>query len=409
MPAQALVSIPRARPVFAPRPMTFSHLETLLQQRLAERHAQHRYRNRQVLDTGQRPLVRVGGRPYLSFCSNDYLGLAGDPRLVAALQQGAERWGVGSGASHLISGHSGPHQDLEEALAEFTGRPRALLFSSGYMANMGVIQALVGPGDQVLQDELNHASLLDGGLLSRARFQRFRHADSDDVARRLSRIERGLTLVVTDGVFSMDGDLAPLPALAAAAQAHQAALLVDDAHGIGVLGAEGAGIVAHYNLGEAEVPILIGTLGKAFGTCGAFVAGSETLIEALIQFARTYIFTTALPPAIASATLASLDLVRGDQWRRERLRELVQRFRSGAEQLGLSVLSSPTPIQCVLLGEDDRVMRVGAALRERGLLVGTIRPPTVPAGTARLRITLCATHTDEDVDALLQGLADVDV
>lgn len=387
--------------------MTSSHLETLLQQRLAERHAQHRYRSRSVLASAQQPRVVVGGKSFLSFCSNDYLGLASDPRLVSALQQGAERWGVGSGASHLISGHSGPHHELEQALAAFTGRPRALLFSSGYMANMGVIQALVGRGDQVLQDELNHASLLDGGLLSRARFQRYRHADSADAERRLAKIDSGLSLIVTDGVFSMDGDLAPLPELATAAQAHRAALLVDDAHGVGVLGRDGAGIVAHYGLDVNKVPILIGTLGKAFGTCGAFVAGSETLIEALIQFARTYIFTTALPPAIASATLASLELVRSETWRRERLAALVQRFRQGAEQLGLALLPSPTPIQCVLLGDDDRVMRVGTALRERGLLVGTIRPPTVPAGTARLRITLCATHSDDDVDTLLQGLADV--
>lgn len=387
--------------------MTASYLENLLQQRLAERHAQHRYRHRSVLASAQQPRVVVGGKSFLSFCSNDYLGLASDPRLVSALQQGAERWGVGSGASHLISGHSGPHHELEQALATFTGRPRALLFSSGYMANMGVIQALVGRGDQVLQDELNHASLLDGGLLSRARFQRFRHADSADAEQRLAKIDSGLPLLVTDGVFSMDGDLAPLPELAAAAQAHRAALLVDDAHGVGVLGRDGAGIVAHYGLDVNEVPILIGTLGKAFGTYGAFVAGSETLIEALIQFARTYIFTTALPPAIASATLASLELVRSETWRRERLAALVQRFRQGAEQLGLALLPSPTPIQCVLLGDDDRVMRVGTALRERGLLVGTIRPPTVPAGTARLRITLCATHSDDDVDTLLQGLADV--
>lgn len=387
--------------------MTASYLENLLQQRLAERHAQHRYRSRSVLASAQQARVVADGKPFLSFCSNDYLGLASDPRLVRALQQGAERWGVGSGASHLISGHSGPHHELEQALAAFTRRPRALLFSSGYMANMGVIQALVGPGDQILQDELNHASLLDGGLLSRARFQRFRHADDADAARRLAKIDSGLPLVVTDGVFSMDGDLAPLPELAMAAQAHRAALLVDDAHGIGVLGRDGAGIVAHYHLGVDEVPILIGTLGKAFGTYGAFVAGSDALIEALIQFARTYIFTTALPPAIASATLASLELVRSEDWRRERLQTLVQRFRQGAEQLGLSLLPSSTPIQCVLLGDDDRVMRVGAALRERGLLVGTIRPPTVPAGTARLRITLCATHADDDVDKLLQGLADV--
>lgn len=387
--------------------MSSSLLETLLKQRLAQRYAEQRYRSRSVLESPQQPQVVVAGRSCLSFCSNDYLGLANDPRVVAALKAGADRWGVGSGASHLISGHAGPHHELEEALAEFTGRPRALLFSSGYMANLGVIQALVGAGDQVLQDALNHASLLDGGLLSRARFQRYRHGDSVDLARRLAKIEKGLPLVVTDGVFSMDGDLAPLPELVAAARQYDAPLMVDDAHGVGVLGSEGAGTVTYFGLSHTDVPVLMGTLGKAFGTYGAFIAGSETLIEALIQFARTYIFTTALPPAVASASLVSLELVRTEYWRRERLLELIQRFRRGAEQLGLALLPSSTPIQCVLLGDEARVMAVGKALRERGLLVGTIRPPTVPVGTARLRITLCAGHTGADVDTLLQGLSDV--
>ncbi len=387
--------------------MTVSRLETLLQQRLNARRAEHRYRSRSVLEGPQQPQAVVGGKPCLSFCSNDYLGLANDPRLIAALQRGAEQWGVGSGASHLISGHAGPHHELEDALAALTGRPRAVLFSSGYMANLGVIQALVGTGDQVLQDELNHASLLDGGLLSRARFQRYRHGDSADLARRLARVEKGLPLVVSDGVFSMDGDLAPLPELARIARDHDAPLMVDDAHGFGVLGREGAGTVAHYGLDAEAVSIVVGTLGKAFGTFGAFVAGSEALIEALIQFARTYIFTTALPPAVASATLASLELVRTEQWRRDRLAELVARFRAGAQALGLDLLPSPTPIQCLPLGDDARVMAVGAALRERGLWVGAIRPPTVPAGTARLRITFSATHSDADLDRLLQGLADV--
>ena len=346
----------------------------------------------------------MDGQRLLAFCSNDYLGLASHPEVIRALREGAERWGVGGGASHLVIGHSGPHHQLEEALAEFTGRPRALLFSTGYMANLAAVTALVGRGDTVLQDRLNHASLLDAGLLSGARFSRYLHNDAASLAARLDKAE-GDTLVVSDGVFSMDGDLADLPALSAAARARDAWLMVDDAHGFGVLGASGGGCVEHFGLGMSEVPVLVGTLGKAFGTAGAFVAGSEELIETLIQFARPYIYTTSQPPAVACATLQSLRLLREEGWRREHLQRLIARFREGATALGLTLMDSPTPIQPLLVGDSGRAMRLSARLRERGLLVGAIRPPTVPAGTARLRITLTAAHDEAQVDRLLDGLA----
>lgn len=277
-----------------------------LASRLASRRAEDLYRQRPLLESAQGPDVVVDGQPLLAFCSNDYLGLANHPEVIAALRAGAERWGVGGGASHLVVGHSGPHHELELALAEFTGRPRALLFSTGYMANLGAVTALVGKGDTVLEDRLNHASLLDAGLLSGARFSRYLHNDPASLAARLDKAE-GNTLVVTDGVFSMDGNLADLPALAAVAQARGAWLMVDDAHGFGPLGASGGGIVEHFGLGQEQVPVLIGTLGKGFGTAGAFVAGSEELIETLIQYARPYIYTTSQPPAVACATLKSLE------------------------------------------------------------------------------------------------------
>ena len=376
-----------------------------LSARLAERQAAHLYRQRPLLQSPQGPLVQVDGRELLAFCSNDYLGLANHPDVVAAMQQGAARWGVGGGASHLVIGHSTPHHELEEALAEFTGRPRALLFSTGYMANLAAVTALVGRGDSVLEDRLNHASLLDAGLLSGARFSRYLHNDVASLASRLEKTD-GNTLVVTDGVFSMDGDLAELPALCAAARARGAWLMVDDAHGFGPLGATGGGIVEHFGLGIEDVPVLVGTLGKGFGTAGAFVAGSEELIETLIQFARPYIYTTSQPPAVACATLKSLELLRSEHWRREHLNRLVARFRQGAEQIGLSLMDSPTPIQPILVGDSERALQLSARLRERGLLVGAIRPPTVPAGTARLRVTLTASHSEAQLDRLLDGLAD---
>ncbi|GGE48438.1 8-amino-7-oxononanoate synthase [Halopseudomonas oceani] len=374
-----------------------------LSARLTERRAAHLYRQRPLLQTPQGVEVQVDGEQLLSFCSNDYLGLANDPRINEAFVDGVRRWGTGGGASHLVTGHSAAHHALEDALADFTGRPRALLMSCGYMANMGTVTALVGQGDTVLEDRLNHASLLDAGLLSGARFSRYLHNDAGSLRGRLSKAQ-GNTLVVTDGVFSMDGDLADLPALCAEATAAQAWTMVDDAHGFGCLGAQGGGIVEHFGLSTEQVPVLVGTLGKAFGTAGAFVAGSEALIESLIQFARPYIYTTSQPPAVAHATLTSLQLVREEHWRRDHLAVLIRRFRAGVSALGLELMDSPTPIQPIVVGSSERALALSAALRARGLLVTAIRPPTVPQGTARLRVTLSAAHTEQQVDRLLYAL-----
>ncbi|MEE4305847.1 8-amino-7-oxononanoate synthase [Pseudomonas alliivorans] len=374
-----------------------------LRTRLEARRHEHLYRQRPLLQTPQGPLVVVDGKPLLAFCNNDYMGLANHPEVIAAWQAGAERWGVGGGASHLVIGHSTPHHELEEALAELTGRPRALLFSNGYMANLGTVTALVGQGDTVLEDRLNHASLLDAGLLSGARFSRYLHNDVTSLESRLEKAV-GDTLVVTDGVFSMDGDVADLPALVRAAKAKGAWLMVDDAHGFGPLGANGAGLVEHFGLSMEDVPVLIGTFGKSFGTSGAFVAGSEELIETLIQFARPYIYTTSQPPALACATLKSLELLRTEQWRREHLSHLIRQFRQGAEQLGLQLMDSFTPIQPILIGDAGRALRLSQLLRERGVMVTAIRPPTVPVGSARLRVTLSAAHTEAQVQLLLNAL-----
>lgn len=376
-----------------------------LSTRLAERRAANLYRQRPLLESPQGPLVQVDGRQLLAFCSNDYLGLANHPQVIEAWRAGAEKWGVGGGASHLVIGHSTPHHQLEEALAEFTGRPRALLFSTGYMANLGAVTALVGQGDSVLEDRLNHASLLDAGLLSGARFSRYLHNDGVSLANRLRKVT-GNTLIVTDGVFSMDGDLADLPSLCAEARRTNAWVMVDDAHGFGPLGATGGGIVEHFGLGVDDVQVLVGTLGKAFGTAGAFVAGSDDLIEALVQFARPYIYTTSQPPALACATLKSLELLRSEHWRREHLNALIQRFREGAKAIGLELMDSATPIQPILIGDSGRALQLSQMLRDRGLLVTAIRPPTVPAGSARLRVTLSAAHSLAQLELLLEALAE---
>jgi 8-amino-7-oxononanoate synthase len=381
-------------------------LEQTLQQRLAERRALSRYRVRPVVQSPQTPEIQVDGRRLTAFCSNDYLGLATHPKVIEAFHLAVDRYGVGSGASHLVCGHSQEHHKLEEELAEFTGRARALLFSTGYMANLGAVNALIGRGDAVFEDRLNHASLLDAGLLSGARFQRFRHNDTNHLRKQLQASDARHKMIVVDGVFSMDGDLAPLPELAQVAQEFDAWLMVDDAHGLGCLGAKGGGCLDHFGLTQEDVPILMGTLGKAFGTFGAFVAGSEALIESLIQFARPYIYTTALPPAVAAATRAALRLVREEGDRRVHLQNLVQRFRSGAQAIGLELWPSPSAIQPIIVGDDARALRLTDALRERGFWVSTIRPPTVPEGTARLRVTLSAAHTVAQVDGLLNALAE---
>ncbi|MEA3278556.1 MAG: 8-amino-7-oxononanoate synthase [Pseudomonadota bacterium] len=370
--------------------------------RLRDRHL---YRVRRVLDGPQGPRPVIDGRPLLAFCSNDYLGLANHPEVVAALKRGADSYGAGSGAAHLVTGHSSAHHALEEELADFLGRPRALLFSTGYMANLGVISALTGRRDRVFQDRLNHASLLDGALLSRAQLRRYPHADAKALARMLDG--EGGRLVATDGVFSMDGDLAPLPELAEAARQANTLLMVDDAHGLGVLGESGRGSPDHFELDPQQVPILVGTLGKAFGTFGAFVSGSEELIETLIQRARSYVYTTAPPPAVAMATRASLKIVRRESWRRERLGDLITRFRAGAAQLGLPLMDSRTPIQPIVAGSAERALSWSRHLEKSAILVSAIRPPTVPEGSARLRVTFSAAHSEADVDRLLDSLSEL--
>jgi 8-amino-7-oxononanoate synthase len=382
------------------------NIDASLQKALQERRAADLYRQRRLVGSAQQPLLHVEGKPLLAFCSNDYLGLANHPKVKQAFVRATESYGVGSGASHLVNGHSLEHHALEEELAAFTGRERALLFSTGYMANLGTVNALLGRSDAVFEDRLNHASLLDAGLLSGAQFQRFPHNDCEQLHKRLAKSEAARKLIVVDGVFSMDGDTAPLPELAALADRHQAWLMVDDAHGFGCLGAQGGGCAEHFGLSADQLPILVGTLGKAFGTFGAFVAGSEALIETLIQFARTYIYTTALPPAVAAATRASLQLLQEEGWRREHLQALVQQFRAGAAERGLTLMDSISPIQPIMLGSEKAALAVCQALEARGFWVPAIRPPTVPVGTARLRVTLSAEHTAEHVESLLNALSD---
>lgn len=369
--------------------------------------AESRFRQRRVVASPQGPVIEVDGRRLLSFCSNDYLGLANHPDIAAAFKRGIDRWGTGSGAAHLITGHSEAHHALEEELADWLGRERALLFSTGYMANLGAVTALTGRGDTVIEDRLNHASLLDAGLLSGARMSRFHHADMDHLAKRLAGREDGEKLVVTDGVFSMDGDVPPLKAMAALAKQHQAWLMVDDAHGLGPMGAEGRGCVDEAGLSAEDVPILVGTLGKAFGSSGAFVAGSAELIDTLINKARPYIYTTAQPPAVAEATRAALRLVRSEQWRRDHLNDLIEQLRRGCESMGLELMPSGSAIQPLVVGDSATAVNMSKALEEQGLLVPAIRPPTVPEGSARLRITLSAGHSREQVDKLLEALADL--
>lgn len=341
-----------------------------------------------------------------SFISNDYLGLAQHPALKKALCAAAEKYGSGSGASHLLGGHSAPHQQLEEELTAFTGRERALLFSTGYMANLGVLTALLQKGDCVLQDKLNHASLLDGGLFSGADFRRYLHSDINSLEKHLTRCADKKVLVATDGVFSMDGDIAPLPELAVLCQQHQALLMVDDAHGFGVLGKNGAGSCEHFSLSQNAVPILMGTFGKALGSFGAFVAGSNDLIEMLIQFARPFIYTTALPPAQTAATSSALGLLKTESWRREKLQNNIAFFKQQAAQRQLALQDSPTAIQPLLIGSSVRVMQIDKQMRQRGFLVGAVRPPTVADNAARLRITLSAIHEEKDMAHLLDAIAD---
>lgn len=349
----------------------------------------------------------VDGRKLVNFCSNDYLGLANHPAIRKAFISGVEKYGTGSGAAHLVNGHSAAHHALEAELAEFTGYPKALLFSTGYMANLGIAQALCSRGDAIFEDRLNHASLLDAGLLSGARLQRYQHLNAVELEKKLSARDKGEKLVMSDGVFSMDGDAAPINQLATVCQQQDAWLMIDDAHGFGALGENGRGSLEQQNVSTDRVPIYMATLGKALGCAGAFVAGDEDLIEYLIQTARSYIYTTASPPAVAEATRASLKVVAEESWRRKKLQQHIDQFQQGAQQLGLNLLPSATAIQPIVLGDAETALTASQKLLQQGLLITAIRPPTVPEGTARLRITLRADHQTEQIDQLLEALSTV--
>ncbi|MBS0358973.1 MAG: 8-amino-7-oxononanoate synthase [Proteobacteria bacterium] len=395
-------------------------LEILLKKRLDDRKSKVLYRVRHARFSPQKPEVVYQGRSLLSFSSNDYLGLANHPEVVSAFQRGAEKYGVGSGASSVISGYTSAHAALEEELSEFLGYPRVLLFSNGYMANLGVLKALLKKGDHLFQDKLNHASLIDGGLFSGAHFKRYLHNDLSSLKRELCRpgcesghpereqchpsLCEGSRLIVSDGVFSMDGDLAHIPDLSRLARQYAATLMIDDAHGMGVLGATGRGSLEHHGLKVGDVDILTASFGKSFGASGAFVAANEMIIESCIQFARTYTYHTNFPAAIAEACRVSLQLIQKESWRREKLQKLVHLFKKGAKELGLKLSPSDTPIQPLMIGDEATALAVSDSLYQKGILALALRAPSVPKGSARLRITFSAEHTEEQVQQLLHAL-----
>jgi len=374
-----------------------------LHQDLDERASLGLLRQRRMLQSPQSPHIDIEGKSYLSFCSNDYLGLANHPQLIAALQQGAADYGVGAGAAHLVSGHAQVHHELEIALADFVGKPAALLFSTGYMANLGTVQALVGRGDTVFADKLNHASLNDAMQLSRATVLRYRHNDIGHLAELLEKTGSGRKLIITDAVFSMDGDMAPLPGLLALCERHDAWLLVDDAHGFGVLGEGGRGSLSHFGIASPRI-VSMATLGKAVGVSGAFVAAEQVVIDTLINHARSYVYTTATPPALANAVLASLHLMEQGEDMRAHLQRLIAQLRSGFHELPWKLMPSNTAIQPMLVGDNQQTLNLSEGLSERGIWVAAIRPPTVPQGEARLRITLSAAHRAGDVTRLIEAL-----
>ncbi|MFT5502694.1 MAG: 8-amino-7-oxononanoate synthase [Gammaproteobacteria bacterium] len=379
-----------------------------LEETLNEARVSGLYRSRRVSESAQSVHTVINGKPLIAFCSNDYLGLANHPEVNSAFKSAIDQWGSGSGSAHLINGHSRIHHECEEQLARLTGRDRALLFSTGYMANIAVATTLVGRRDFIFQDKLNHASLIDAARLSRATTHRYRHNDLDHLEYQLGRSDQaGRKLIMTDGVFSMDGDQAPLSELTRLADKYEAWTMVDDAHGFGVLGESGGGLLDSLSLNQSQVPVMMATLGKAVGTAGAFVAGSDALIESLIQSARPYIFTTAMPPAIAAATLCSLNMIETESWRRERLKSLISHFKNRINGLGCRLLDSNTAIQPIIIGDNQLCNDLSAQLYQRGFLVTAIRPPTVPKNTARLRVTLSAQHSVDDIDGLIDSLADI--
>jgi 8-amino-7-oxononanoate synthase len=389
-------------------------MDQVLQPDLTSRQQQSLYRQRNIIDGPQQIHLNIAGRTFLSFSSNDYLGLANHPDIIHQFKKGVNQYGVGSGAAHLVSGHSRVHHLLEEELAEFTGRSRALLFSTGYMANLGIATALAGKHDFIFQDKLNHASLIDAARLSRARLIRYVHNDMQMLSRLLAREADAANgaakgdptrqLIMSDAVFSMDGDIAEVNQMSQICQQHNAWMMLDDAHGFGVLGETGAGTAQACGLDQQQLPVYMATLGKAMGVFGAFVAGSETLIETLIQQSRPYIYTTAMPAALAQALRESLRITRNESWRREKLNTLIQRFKQGAKQLGLPLMESMTPIQPILVGDSEKALQMSQMLEKLGILITAIRPPTVPQHTARLRITFSAAHQEADIDRLLMAL-----
>ena len=374
---------------------------------LAALDAQALRRRRRVVESPCAPELVVDGKPMLAFCSNDYLGLANDPALADAAQEGARLYGLGSGASPLVSGHQAPHAALEQRLAEFTGFERALLFSTGYLANLGTVPALAGRGDAIFSDRLNHASLIDAARLSRAECNVYPHCDLSSLAAALAASRAKRKLIITDAVFSMDGDLAPLPEILELAERHQAWLLVDDAHGFGLLGPQGRGAAAHFKLASPRL-IVMGTLGKAAGGAGAFVAGTDEAVEWILQKARTYIFSTAESALIAHALLTAIDLIEQGDARRANLAARIAQLRASLKPKRWTLLPSQTAIQPLVIGGNAETMDVAARLYERGLWVPGIRPPTVPAGSARLRITLSAAHTEAQVARLVDTLKELE-
>jgi 8-amino-7-oxononanoate synthase len=376
---------------------------------LQKRSEQGLYRRRLVMESAQSVETQINGQKLLSFCSNDYLGLANHPLIKQAFKDATDRFGVGSGSAHLVNGHSQLHHDCERKLAEFTGRERALLFSTGYMANLAITAALLSRNDYVFQDKLNHASLIDSAQLSRAKFLRYAHNDLAQLQQQLNQAQQdkpdARRLIMTDAVFSMDGDFADIKQMARLAEQSDSWLMIDDAHGFGVLGRTGAGLCEAENLSQKQVPVLMATLGKAVGVSGAFVAGSDVLIETLIQRARSYIFTTASPPAVSAAVMKSIDLIKQEAWRREKLQHNIDYFKQQAALLGIVLMPSDSAIQPVVIGDNHACLSMSQQLFDQGVHVAAIRPPTVPEGSARLRITLSAAHEFSHIDRLLKTLS----
>jgi 8-amino-7-oxononanoate synthase len=381
----------------------------LLPDRIAARHAERvaasLVRKLRAVESADGPCVWIAGKRLLGFASNDYLGLAQHPALREALIDAASRWGVGATAAPLLGGRRDEHAALEEALARWTGRERALLFVDGWAANLGTVAGLLDRGDVCVEDKLNHASLIDAARLAGCELKRYPHADVDGARRQLESRPDAAAILAIDGVFSMDGDVAPLAALASLCREQHAALMVDDAHGLGVLGPDGGGSVAEAALTQDDVPILMATLGKALGVAGAFVAGSAALVDALVQNARPFIYATAMPPALAAAARAAVDVVRLESWRRDRLARLIVHFRSAARERGLALMPSRTPIQPLVIGASDAALALAAKLEEAGFYAPAIRPPTVPEDKARLRIALTALHTESDLERLVDAIA----